>query len=134
MRSFELLSCLLASTAAQQPPPPPQVLARAAVLGPVAAGAAGLAVGSVAGWISRGIGGRLGAPSRDGKGTLKRTHSLADQAARFERPKFEHDERFLDINTVYDGTPLVGKRVLVTGGNKGLGLETPPSCIGRAPT
>lgn len=30
----------------------------------------------------------------------------------------------LDITTVYDGSYLAGKRVLVTGGNRSLGLET----------
>ena len=127
MRRF-LFQCFIASASAQAPvaasaPSPTPPPSRAAVLSPVlAAGATGLAVGGMAGWMSRG---RVGpsASSGGGMGTLKRTHSVADQVARFERAKSEHDERFLDINKVYDGTPLVGKRVLVTGGNKGLGLE-----------
>ena len=41
---------------------------------------------------------------------------------RFETAKREGDARFLDISTVYDGASLAGKRVMVTGGNKGLGL------------
>lgn len=52
----------------------------------------------------------------------ERTHSLADQVARFERAKAEGNERFLNIDSVYDGSYLKGKRVLVTGGNQGLGL------------
>ena len=41
---------------------------------------------------------------------------------RFAAAKREGDARFLDIATVYDGAALAGKRVMVTGGNKGLGL------------
>eukprot|EP00980_Cylindrotheca_fusiformis_P008345 scaffold1754_cov105-Cylindrotheca_fusiformis.AAC.7 len=51
------------------------------------------------------------------------TYSMADQVARFENAKKTNDERYLDITTVYDGGDLSGKRVLVTGGNRGLGLE-----------
>eukprot|EP00656_Telonema_subtile_P006573 TRINITY_DN13040_c0_g1_i2.p1 TRINITY_DN13040_c0_g1~~TRINITY_DN13040_c0_g1_i2.p1 ORF type:complete len:315 (-),score=102.11 TRINITY_DN13040_c0_g1_i2:253-1197(-) len=51
-----------------------------------------------------------------------RTHSIADQTARFERAKEENNQRYLDISSVYDGSSLKGKRVLVTGGNRGLGL------------
>lgn len=52
-----------------------------------------------------------------------RVYSLADQVARFERAKAENNQRWLDIDSVYDGSYLKGKRVLVTGGNKGLGLS-----------
>ena len=38
------------------------------------------------------------------------------------KPSAHTRARYLDIATVYDGAPLRGKRVLVTGGNKGLGL------------
>jgi len=51
-----------------------------------------------------------------------RVYSLADQVARFERAKAEDNQRWLDIDSVYDGAYLKGKRVLVTGGNQGLGL------------
>lgn len=72
-------------------------------------------------------GGRATASSRAGDGptasaTEDRVFSLADQTARFERAKQEKNERYLDIDTVYDGSYLKGKRVLVTGGNRGLGL------------
>mmetsp|Transcript_37436 Transcript_37436/g.76318 ORF Transcript_37436/g.76318 Transcript_37436/m.76318 type:complete len:333 (-) Transcript_37436:139-1137(-) len=50
------------------------------------------------------------------------THTIADQVARFARAKEENNERYLDISSVYDGGDLSGKRVLVTGGNRGLGL------------
>jgi NAD(P)-dependent dehydrogenase (short-subunit alcohol dehydrogenase family) len=52
------------------------------------------------------------------------TYSLADQVARFEKAKADNNERHLNIDSVYDGgRDLSGKRVLVTGGNRGLGLE-----------
>ena len=51
-----------------------------------------------------------------------RVYSLADQVARFQRAKDENNGRYLDIDTVYDGSYLKGKRVLITGGNQGLGL------------
>ena len=51
-----------------------------------------------------------------------RVYSLADQVARFERAKKEGNNRYLDIKSVYDGAYLKGKRVLLTGANRGLGL------------
>ncbi|KAL3928397.1 MAG: hypothetical protein SGBAC_012673, partial [Bacillariaceae sp.] len=51
------------------------------------------------------------------------TYSIADQVARFNKAKEENNERHLDIMSVYDGGDLSGKRVIVTGGNRGLGLE-----------
>ena len=51
-----------------------------------------------------------------------RVYSIADQIARFARAKEEGNQRYLDIDTVFDGSYLKGKRVLVTGGNQGLGL------------
>mmetsp|Transcript_15716 Transcript_15716/g.47686 ORF Transcript_15716/g.47686 Transcript_15716/m.47686 type:complete len:313 (-) Transcript_15716:281-1219(-) len=54
--------------------------------------------------------------------SAERVYSLADQVARFERAKKENNQRFLDITSVYDGSYLQGKRVLVTGANRGLGL------------
>ncbi len=53
-----------------------------------------------------------------------RTHSIADQVARFARAQTEKNARYLDISTVYDGSYLKGLRVLITGGNRGLGLAT----------
>ena len=53
----------------------------------------------------------------------ERTHSLPDQIARFARAKEEKNERYLNIDSVYDGAGLKGKRMLVTGGNRGLGLK-----------
>lgn len=55
--------------------------------------------------------------------STKRTTSLADQVARFERAKKEENKRYLDIASVFDGSYLSGKRVLVVGASRGLGLE-----------
>ena len=57
------------------------------------------------------------APSADTR------YSIADQAERFANAKATGDTRHLDIATVYDPSALKGKRVLITGGNQGLGLE-----------
>jgi len=50
-------------------------------------------------------------------------YSIADQVARFANAKKINDTRYLDITTVYDGSGLKGKRVLITGAEQGLGLE-----------
>ena len=63
------------------------------------------------------VGARMSTSTTDG-----RVYSLADQIARFNRAKEEGNSRYLDIDTVYDGSYLKGKRVLITGGNQGLGL------------
>lgn len=52
----------------------------------------------------------------------ERTHSLADQTARFERAKAEDNRRYLNISEVYDGSYLSGKRVLLVGASRGLGF------------
>lgn len=53
-----------------------------------------------------------------------RGYTRADQVARFAAAKAEKNARYLDIDTVYDGSYLKGKRVLMTGGTRGLGLAT----------
>jgi len=50
-------------------------------------------------------------------------YSIADQVARFNKAKEENNQRYLDISSVFNGGDLSGKRVLVTGGNRGLGYE-----------
>lgn len=50
-------------------------------------------------------------------------YSIADQVQRFANAQAENNERFLDIDTVYNGGEIMGKRILVTGGNRGLGYE-----------
>jgi NAD(P)-dependent dehydrogenase (short-subunit alcohol dehydrogenase family) len=49
--------------------------------------------------------------------------SNPDQEARFAAAKKENNLRFLDITTVYDPSFLKGKRVAITGADRGLGLE-----------
>jgi NAD(P)-dependent dehydrogenase (short-subunit alcohol dehydrogenase family) len=65
----------------------------------------------------------LAASGADDADPPAREFSLADQAARFQRAKKEGNRRYLDICSVYDGSYLKGKRVLVVGGNRGLGLS-----------
>lgn len=50
-------------------------------------------------------------------------YSIPDQAERWANAKSTKDMRYIDINTVYDGASLKGKRILITGGNQGLGLQ-----------
>jgi len=50
-------------------------------------------------------------------------YSIADQQARFANAKATNDTHHLDITTVYDGSGLKGKRVLITGAEQGLGFE-----------
>lgn len=49
-------------------------------------------------------------------------YSNPDQKARFAAAKKDDNKRYLDITTVYDGSFLKGKRIAVTGANRGLGL------------
>lgn len=53
---------------------------------------------------------------------MSERYSLADQEARFGRARKEKNQRFLDIATVYDPSFLKGRRVAITGANRGLGL------------
>ena len=52
----------------------------------------------------------------------EKRYSNPDQPARFAKAKADKNEHFLDITTVYDPTLLKGKRVAVTGANRGVGL------------
>eukprot|EP00440_Ansanella_granifera_P068076 gb/GFBE01073851.1/.p1 GENE.gb/GFBE01073851.1/~~gb/GFBE01073851.1/.p1 ORF type:complete len:377 (+),score=104.82 gb/GFBE01073851.1/:1-1131(+) len=56
-------------------------------------------------------------------GPSQRRFSLADQVARFARAQKETNQRYLDISSVYDSSAMKGKKVLVVGGNRGLGFE-----------
>jgi len=49
-------------------------------------------------------------------------YTIPDQPARFARAKEEKNERYLNIESVYDGSYLKGKRVAITGANRGIGL------------
>ena len=48
---------------------------------------------------------------------------MADQPARFAKAKADNNTRYLDIDSVYDSAFLKGKRVAITGANRGSGLE-----------
>jgi len=50
-------------------------------------------------------------------------YTIPDQPARFARAKAEKNERYLDIETVYDPSYLKGLRVAITGANRGIGLS-----------
>ncbi|GMH86092.1 hypothetical protein TrVE_jg4432 [Triparma verrucosa] len=51
------------------------------------------------------------------------TYSIPDQPARFAKAKVENNSRFLDIDSCYDPSYLSGKRVALTGANRGIGLS-----------
>ena len=81
---------------------------------------AAAAVGAVAGMLVM----KLMAPSnnKDAATGGGRQFSTADQPARFAAQKAANDRRALDIDAFFDGARLKGKRVLVTGSNRGIGL------------
>lgn len=49
-------------------------------------------------------------------------YSNPNQPERFATAKKENNRRYLDITTVYDPSYLKGKRVAITGANRGIGL------------
>ena len=49
-------------------------------------------------------------------------YTIADQPLRFANAKEDNNQRMLNIDSVYDGSFLKGKRALVTGANRGIGL------------
>ena len=49
-------------------------------------------------------------------------YSDPNQPERFAAAKKENNQRYLDITTVYDPSYLKGKRVAITGANRGIGL------------
>ena len=52
----------------------------------------------------------------------ERRYTIPDQPARFARAKAENNERYLNIDSVYDPSYIKGKRVAITGANRGIGL------------
>ena len=61
-------------------------------------------------------------------------YSLADQVQRFANAQADNDERFLNIDSVYNGGEIMGKRILITGGNRGLGLEITKQAVADGAT
>mmetsp|Transcript_27115 Transcript_27115/g.31104 ORF Transcript_27115/g.31104 Transcript_27115/m.31104 type:complete len:283 (+) Transcript_27115:406-1254(+) len=63
-------------------------------------------------------------------------YSIADQVARFENAKATENARFLDIDSVYKDVKkdLAGKRMLITGANRGLGFETAKEAVAQGAT
>lgn len=51
-------------------------------------------------------------------------YSIPDQPARFAQAKADKNQRYLNIASVYNGSSFKGKRVLITGAERGLGLAT----------
>ena len=49
--------------------------------------------------------------------------TIPDQPARYARAKEENNQRYLDITTAYDPAYIKGKRVAITGANRGIGLS-----------
>jgi NAD(P)-dependent dehydrogenase (short-subunit alcohol dehydrogenase family) len=62
------------------------------------------------------------------------TYSMADQVQRFANAKETNNQRYLDIASVYNGGELSGKRILVTGGNRGLGFEITKEAVSNGAT
>ena len=56
-------------------------------------------------------------------------YTIADQPARFAKAKAEGNKRVLDIDSMYDGSYLKGKRVAITGANRGIGLALAKECV-----
>jgi len=50
-------------------------------------------------------------------------YTIADQPARFAKAKEENNPRVIDIDSMYDPSYLKGKRVAITGANRGIGLS-----------
>ncbi len=49
-------------------------------------------------------------------------YTIPDQPARWARAQKENNQRYIDIESVYDPAYLKGKRVAITGANRGIGL------------
>lgn len=58
-------------------------------------------------------------------------YTIADQPARFARAKEQNNDRYLNIESVYDAAYLQGKRVAITGANRGIGLALAKELVAR---
>lgn len=56
------------------------------------------------------------------------TYSTPDQPARFAAAKEADNQRFLNIESVYDPSPLANLRIGITGANRGIGLSLAKEC------
>jgi NAD(P)-dependent dehydrogenase (short-subunit alcohol dehydrogenase family) len=72
--------------------------------------------------------------SEDFDETRGGTYSMADQVKRFANAKETNNQRYLDIDSVYDGGEISGKRILVTGGNRGLGFAITKEAVSNGAT
>jgi len=61
-------------------------------------------------------------PNKSALSMSSERYTIPDQPARFARAQKEENERYLNIESVYDPSYLKGKRVAVTGCNRGVGL------------
>ena len=61
----------------------------------------------------------------------KERYSIPDQPARFARAKAQQNQRYLDIASVYNPEFLKGKRVAITGANRGIGLALAEELVQR---
>jgi len=53
---------------------------------------------------------------------MMKDYTIPDQPKRFAKAKVENNRRVLNIDEFYKPSLLAGKTVLVTGGNRGIGL------------
>jgi len=57
------------------------------------------------------------------KSKVETRRSIPDQIKRFNKAKNDNNQRYLNIESVYEYGYVRGKSVLITGGNRGIGLE-----------
>eukprot|EP00929_Paragymnodinium_shiwhaense_P113674 TRINITY_DN81968_c0_g1_i1.p1 TRINITY_DN81968_c0_g1~~TRINITY_DN81968_c0_g1_i1.p1 ORF type:complete len:372 (-),score=132.93 TRINITY_DN81968_c0_g1_i1:267-1382(-) len=131
------LAALQRSGLPAQLPESPSASASGAMAAAAAASVLGLAAASRAAGRSlrRRGGGHMQRLGRRGVAMAAapedRVYSLADQTARFQRAKDEKNGRYLDISSVYDGSYLKGKTVLIVGANKGLGFAVAQELVAQ---
>lgn len=63
--------------------------------------------------------------------SMSSKYSIPDQPKRFAIAKEENNKRVLDIDSFYKSDYLKGKNVLITGGNRGLGLAITQELVSK---